>query len=128
MLSAAANAAAGYTAAASSNEPRTTAPSSTSLLVSPQGALHAVYRKAHLFGDRSKEAQLLQPGTPSLPASLGAFSAGLATRYDLRFPEQFRWPLDNGADLFIITSACQRTAENTGACCVRPVPWRTRPG
>lgn len=77
----------------------------SSLLVDPRGDVRSVYRKAHLFGYQSREAALLSPGTPVAPVPVGPFTAGLATCYDLRFPEQFRWLLDHGADLFVITSA-----------------------
>jgi len=63
------------------------------------------YRKIHLFSYQSEEAELLTPGTSVavIPTEFGNF--GLATCYDLRFPELFRKMLDQGAEFFLICSA-----------------------
>jgi predicted amidohydrolase len=77
----------------------------TSLLFDPEGRLTASYRKIHLFGYRSREAELLQQGVSPVvvPTELGMI--GLATCYDLRFPEFFRCMLATGAEVFVVTSA-----------------------
>jgi predicted amidohydrolase len=64
----------------------------------------AVYPKIHLFGFDSGEAAMLDSGsTPVVvPTPLGV--TGLATCYDLRFPELFRALVDDGATAFLLTS------------------------
>lgn len=76
----------------------------TAVLISPEGAVAAVYRKVHLFGFDEGEAVLLEAGSDLVvrPTPLGA--TGLATCYDLRFPELFRGLLDAGSETFLITS------------------------
>lgn len=77
----------------------------TSVLFNPQGEISATYRKIHLFGFGSDETRLLTPGSEvvTVPTEHGVI--GLATCYDLRFPEQFRRMLDQGAEFFLISSA-----------------------
>lgn len=74
----------------------------TSLLFSPDGELHAVYRKIHRFGFDSGEAALMAGGDRVVTARLPWATAGLATCYDLRFPELFRLLVDAGAGLLVI--------------------------
>lgn len=77
----------------------------TSVLIGPAGDLLAVYRKMHLFGFKSSENRILTPGKSitTVTTDLGRF--GLATCYDLRFPEQFRAMMKQGVQAFLITSA-----------------------
>lgn len=77
----------------------------TAVLCSPDGRLAGVYRKIHLFGFDSGEAELLTAGTSPVvvPTPLGR--TALATCYDLRFPELFRRFVDEGAEAVLITSA-----------------------
>jgi predicted amidohydrolase len=77
----------------------------TSVLLDREGAVRGSYRKIHLFGYGSREQELLTRGeTPTVvDTELGGI--GLATCYDLRFPELFRALVDRGAELFLITSA-----------------------
>lgn len=77
----------------------------TSFLLSPQAKEIARYRKIHLFGHQSKENQLLTPGTETVVAETPFGKAGLATCFDLRFPELFRNMVDQGARLFLVCSA-----------------------
>jgi predicted amidohydrolase len=79
--------------------------SNTSLLFSPSGELVLTYRKRHLFGYRSREAELLSPGVGAdvLPTPLGRI--GLTTCYDLRFPELYLELVGKGAELVLIASA-----------------------
>ncbi|SDP32434.1 carbon-nitrogen family hydrolase [Desulforhopalus singaporensis] len=77
----------------------------TSLLLSPEGAIVAEYRKIHLFGYNSRETQLLTPGTEVAVAKTVFGNLGLATCFDLRFPELFRAMVDKGADMFLVCSA-----------------------
>lgn len=77
----------------------------TSLLIDAQGGVTAVYRKIHLFGYQSSERDLLTRGTEVVVADTPWGKAGLATCYDLRFPEQFRKMVDLGAVFFLVVSA-----------------------
>lgn len=77
----------------------------TSVLLNPRGEIVASYRKIHLFGFGSDETRLLTPGREvcTVATEFGIF--GLATCYDLRFPELFRKMLDRGVEIFLISSA-----------------------
>jgi predicted amidohydrolase len=76
-----------------------------SYLLSPQGEILGSYRKIHLFAFASQEKQLLTAGDHIrvIPTPLGTF--GLATCFDLRFPELFRRMVDQGAEIFLVCSA-----------------------
>lgn len=74
----------------------------TSLLFAPDGTLHAAYRKIHRFGFDRGEAVLMAGGSRIVTAALPQGVLGLATCYDLRFPEQFRLLVDAGAELLAI--------------------------
>jgi predicted amidohydrolase len=75
----------------------------TSVLFAPDGSVAATYRKIHVFG-YGGEADLMSAGVELVvvPTPLGM--TGLATCYDLRFPEQFRSLTGQGAQAFLITS------------------------
>ncbi len=77
----------------------------SSFLLNPKGEVLGIYQKIHLFTYRSKEAEILTPGTSLtvIPTEFGNF--GLATCYDLRFPELFRKMLNQEAEFFMIASA-----------------------
>lgn len=77
----------------------------TSILFDRSGRLIASYRKIHLFRYGSEEGKLLTRGREItvVPTEFGR--VGLATCYDLRFPELFRMQADRGAELLLITSA-----------------------
>lgn len=81
----------------------------TSVLLDPEGVTLATYRKVHRFGFADGEPQLLEAGTDLVTADLevggGRVRIGLATCYDLRFPEQFRRLLDAGAQVFVVPAA-----------------------
>lgn len=76
----------------------------TSLVFAPDGALAATYRKIHRFGFDRGEATLMAAGTEPVTVELDAATAtlGLATCYDLRFPELFRALVDAGARALVI--------------------------
>ncbi|WP_037601377.1 carbon-nitrogen family hydrolase [Streptacidiphilus rugosus] len=84
----------------------------TSLLFAPDGELHALYRKIHRFGFDSGEAALMAAGEELAVVDTPFGRMGLATCYDLRFPELFRAMLDRGAELFVVPAAwpARRTA------------------
>ncbi len=77
----------------------------SAFLLNPKGEILGSYRKIHLFSCQSQEAEILAPGTSATvtPTEFGNF--GLATCYDLRFPELFRKMVDLGAEFFLISSA-----------------------
>ena len=75
----------------------------TSVLFGPDGSLEAVYRKIHVFG-YGGEADLMSAGPELVVVNTPLGATGLATCYDLRFPEQFRELTRQGASAFLITS------------------------
>jgi len=78
----------------------------TSVLIGPGGAVLATYRKIHRFGFGEGEPQLIEAGDAIVTATLpDGTVAGLATCYDLRFPELFRRLLDAGARLVVVPAA-----------------------
>ena len=79
--------------------------SNTSLLVSPDGDIAAFYRKIHLFGfDEGEAAQMFAGDSLALVQGTPLGNIGLATCYDVRFPELFRALTSRGAETLIISS------------------------
>ncbi|MFG2498440.1 carbon-nitrogen family hydrolase [Streptomyces sp. NPDC048441] len=74
----------------------------TSLVFSPQGELAASYRKIHRFGFDKGEAVLMGAGSELVTVRTPDAAIGLATCYDLRFPELFRGLVDAGAEVFVV--------------------------
>ncbi|MGW4323668.1 carbon-nitrogen family hydrolase [Streptomyces sp. NPDC004684] len=74
----------------------------TSLVFSPSGDLVASYRKIHRFGFDKGEAVLMGAGREPVTVPLPDTTLGLATCYDLRFPELFRSLVDGGAEILVI--------------------------
>lgn len=74
----------------------------TALVISPDGALARSYRKIHRFGFDKGEATLMGAGDELATVALPDAVLGLATCYDLRFPELFRGLLDEGAQVFVV--------------------------
>ena len=77
----------------------------TSLLLRPDGTLATTYRKRHLFGFAGGETTVLRAGADLVTAEIAGVTMGLATCYDLRFPEMFRSLLDLGAEVFLVPAA-----------------------
>jgi predicted amidohydrolase len=77
----------------------------SSYLISPDGDILANYLKIHLFGYNSKETRILTPGDAVVVVETHIGKIGLATCYDLRFPELFRNMVEQGAEIFLICSA-----------------------
>jgi predicted amidohydrolase len=77
----------------------------SSYLISPNGEIIANYRKLHLFGYNSMETQILTRGKEVTVVETPLGNLGLATCYDLRFPELFRRMVKKGADIFLVCSA-----------------------
>lgn len=74
----------------------------TSLVFSPSGDLVAAYRKIHRFGFDKGEAVLMGAGGELVTARLPETTIGVATCYDLRFPELFRGLVDAGAETLVV--------------------------
>ena len=83
----------------------------TSVLVGPDGAVAAVYRKLHLFDVRlpgratHHESLLVAPGTRPVVAQTSLCTLGLSICYDLRFPELYRRLVRAGAQVLLVPSA-----------------------
>jgi predicted amidohydrolase len=76
----------------------------TSLLFDPQGYLVTTYRKIHLFGFAEGERTVMSGGAELIVVETPLGTTGLATCYDLRFPELFRALTEAGATAFLISS------------------------
>ncbi|MEU1706262.1 carbon-nitrogen family hydrolase [Streptomyces sp. NPDC005706] len=74
----------------------------TSLVFSPSGELAAAYRKIHRFGFDKGEAVLMSAGREVVTVRLPGTVLGVATCYDLRFPELFRSLVDAGAETLVV--------------------------
>ncbi|MEJ5913296.1 nitrilase-related carbon-nitrogen hydrolase [Pseudokineococcus sp. 1T1Z-3] len=84
--------------------------SNTAVVLGPDGGLLARYRKVHRFGHGRGESELLAAGEEVVVADLplrdgSRLATGLATCYDLRFPELFRLLVDRGARLVVLPAA-----------------------
>lgn len=77
----------------------------SSYLISPSGELLANYRKIHLFGYHSREDQLLSSGKEVVVVDTPLGRLGMATCYDLRFPELFRRMMQKGVQVILVCSA-----------------------
>ncbi|MFD9391487.1 carbon-nitrogen family hydrolase [Streptomyces sp. NPDC060000] len=76
----------------------------TSLVFSPSGELAAAYRKIHRFGFDKGEAVLMGAGEELVTVRLPETTVGVATCYDLRFPELFRGLVDAGAETLVVSA------------------------
>lgn len=76
----------------------------TSVVIDDDGAIAAVYRKIHLFGFDEGEPTVMSAGTDLVVTRTPLGPTGIATCYDLRFPEQFRGLVDVGAQTFLLAS------------------------
>jgi len=82
----------------------------TSVLIGPDGADLAIYRKIHMFdvevgGVSYRESEHEEPGAEIVTAPIGEVTVGLSVCYDLRFPELFRILAVRGARLLTVPSA-----------------------
>ena len=83
----------------------------TSVLLSPDGAVTAVYRKIHLFdvdvpgGLRFRESEAIEAGADVAVAETPWGGLGLTICYDLRFPELYRAIAGRGARVCAVPSA-----------------------
>ncbi|MFE0579510.1 MULTISPECIES: carbon-nitrogen family hydrolase [unclassified Streptomyces] len=76
----------------------------TALVLSPAGELAATYRKIHRFGFDQGEAVLMSAGDSLTTVELPEQTLGIATCYDLRFPELFRGLVDAGATTMVVAA------------------------
>jgi predicted amidohydrolase len=76
----------------------------TAVLIGPDGGIVATYRKRHLFGFATGERTLMSAGDALVVAETPLGATGIATCYDLRFPEMFRDLVDAGAETFLLSS------------------------
>lgn len=68
--------------------------------------VHADYDKIHLFDAfGTRESDTVAPGTELLTVDVDDLRIGLATCYDVRFPEQFRALAQAGADAIVAPAA-----------------------
>ena len=77
----------------------------TAVLIDPDGGILHTYRKMHVFGYQSREAELLSPGETTGTAATALGRIGTTTCYDLRFPELYRTLVDEGAETIVVCSA-----------------------
>ncbi len=82
----------------------------TSVLIGPDGADLATYRKIHMFdveagGVSYRESEHEQPGGEIVSGKLDGLELGLSVCYDLRFPELYRILAVRGARLIAVPSA-----------------------
>ncbi|MFO7925911.1 MAG: nitrilase-related carbon-nitrogen hydrolase [Halobacteriota archaeon] len=92
-------------AAAGESVPAERGLANTAVLFDSDGARRLVYRKHHLFGYDSAEAELLVPGERLATAALCGHTVAVTTCYDLRFPELYRKLVDSGATMVLVPSA-----------------------
>ncbi|MBW1721543.1 MAG: carbon-nitrogen family hydrolase [Deltaproteobacteria bacterium] len=76
----------------------------TSFLFDRNGDLVAKYRKIHLFGYGSRETEILEGGKEIVTHRTDFGTIGIATCYDLRFPELFRKMMSMGTEIFLVVS------------------------
>src|SRR3954452_22408475 len=85
--------------------------SNTSVHIGPDGELHAVYRKIHLFdvevaGRVYRESDLESPGEEIVTTETAdGIGVGLTVCYDLRFPELYRALAARGARILTVPAA-----------------------
>jgi predicted amidohydrolase len=91
----------------------------TSVLLGPDGATIAVYRKIHLFDidlpgmEHLKESRAVRPGAEAVVARAPFGDVGLTICYDLRFPELYRALARAGARVLAVPSAfTERTGKD----------------
>lgn len=77
----------------------------TSVVFGADGTLAGSYRKIHRFGFGEGEPTLIEAGEDPTVIDLPQGRIGLATCYDLRFPEMFRTLVDLGALAFVVPAA-----------------------
>ncbi len=83
----------------------------TGMVVNTEGDIIARYRKLHLFdveipgGRKYLESKIITPGNEVVTFPIGDIVFGMATCYDLRFPELFRRLTHLGAHVLLVPAA-----------------------
>ena len=77
----------------------------TAVLFDSDGERQLVYRKHHLFGYESAEAELLVPGERLPTATICGHTVAVTTCYDLRFPELYRQLAEKDVTMVLVPSA-----------------------
>jgi len=83
----------------------------TAILLDPDGAFVATYRKIHLFDINIPpdtvftESDWIAPGQDLVTARVLGLTLGLSICYDLRFPELYRGLVDRGATALAVPAA-----------------------
>lgn len=77
----------------------------TAVLIGPDGRIVHEYSKVHVFGYRSREAELLLPGQRIRVAATGFGRLAATTCYDLRFPGLWTELVRAGAELVVVPAA-----------------------
>src|ERR1700689_1761235 len=83
----------------------------TSVVIGPNGAIHATYRKIHLFDVNlpgaivHRESEIIAPGDEMAVARPDGVALGLSICFDVRFPELYRGLALAGADVIAIPAA-----------------------
>jgi predicted amidohydrolase len=77
----------------------------TAVLFDRDGKRIARYSKIHLFTHKSREPELLTPGSEIVVADTEFGGMALSICYDLRFPELYRKMADMGAEFFIVAAS-----------------------
>lgn len=89
-------------------------PFNRSILITPQGEIHATYDKLHLFdvtlpsGDSYRESAQAQAGAVPALAHTPLGGIGLSVCYDVRFPQLYRTLALAGAEVLVVPSAFTR--------------------
>jgi predicted amidohydrolase len=81
--------------------------SNTSVVLTPDGSVSALYRKIHLFdvevgGLVYRESEAEEPGDEPVVAQVEGWPVGLTVCYDVRFPELYRVLALDGAELVTV--------------------------
>lgn len=82
----------------------------TAVLLAPDGAVQATYRKIHLFDVavgpvHECESDAIAPGEAVVVTKVDDRPVGLSVCYDVRFPELYRALVDRGAEVLTIPAA-----------------------
>lgn len=77
----------------------------TAVLIAPDGSVLHTYRKMHVFGYHSREAELLTGGETVSTVDTAFGPVGSTTCYDLRFPELWRALVDVSAEMVVVPAA-----------------------
>ncbi|MFV0434508.1 MAG: carbon-nitrogen family hydrolase [Leucobacter sp.] len=77
----------------------------TAVLIDAEGRIAQTYRKIHVFGYRSLEAELLTPGTTLDVTATPFGELASTTCYDLRFPGLWQELSTRGAEVVVVPAA-----------------------